>query len=79
MHTLTVELPMSVRPDRARLLLAVRLFEEGEVSLGYAAEMAGTSLATFAERLAQRGIPVIDYPADDLDGELDTLSRLGGA
>ena len=47
MSILTVDLPLSVRPDHAQLLLAVRLLEEGDVSLGYAAEMSGHSLATF--------------------------------
>lgn len=79
MSTLTVDLPVTVSPDRARLLLAVRLYQEGEVSLGYAAEMAGYSLATFVELLGKRGIAVIDYPAADLDGEMDAFDRLDAA
>ena len=75
MSTLTVELPLSLDPERARLLLAVRLFEEGDVSLGYAAEMAGYSVRTFVELLGKRGIPVVDYPASDLDDELAAFDR----
>ena len=77
MSTLSVELPLGLDPERARLLLAVRLFEEGEVSLGYAAEMAGYSLGTFVELLAKRGIAVVDYPEGELDDELDAFDRLG--
>ncbi len=77
MSTLTVDLPLSLDPERARLLLAIRLFEEGEVSLGYAAEMAEYSLRTFIELLGKRGIPVADYPESDLDGELAAFDRLG--
>ena len=76
MSTLTVELPPDLSPERARLLLAVQLYEDGEVSLGYAAEMAGCSVGAFAERLGQRGVPVVDYPADDLDAEEGLLDRL---
>ena len=76
MSTLTVELPLNLSPERARLLLAIRLFEEGDVSLGYAAEMAGYSLGTFAELLSARGVAAIDYPADDLDAEMAALSRI---
>ncbi len=76
MSTLTVDLPLSLSPERARLLLAIRLFEEGDVSLGYAAEMAGYSVRTFMEFLNKRGIPVADYPASELDQELDAFDQL---
>ena len=76
MSTLTVDLPLGLQPEHARLLLAIQLFEEGEVSLGYAAEMAGYSLRTFTELLGKRGISLVDYPPGDLDGELATLDRL---
>ena len=76
MSTLTLDLPLGLDPDRARLLLAVRAFEEGDVSLGYAAEMAGYSLRTFVELLGKRGIPVVDYPASELDDELAAFDRL---
>jgi predicted HTH domain antitoxin len=76
MNTLTVDLPLSLDPERARLLLAIRLFEEGDVSLGYAAEMAGYSVRTFIELLGKRGIPVVDYPESDLDEELAAFDRL---
>ena len=78
MSTLTVELPPDLSPERARLLLAVQLFREDEVSLGYAAEMAGCSVGTFAEALSRYRVAVIDYSADDLDAESDALSRLSG-
>ena len=76
MSTLTVDLPLTLAPERARLLLAIRLFEEDEVSLGYAAEMAGYSVRTFIELLGKRGITVVDYPNEDLDGELEAFERL---
>ncbi len=73
-NTLTIELPFDLDPEEARLLLSMKLFEEGKVSLGYAAEMAGYSKRTFIELLAKRGIPafVYDDPAD-LERELEIL------
>lgn len=79
MSTLTVDLPLSLSPERARLLLAIRLFEEGDVSMGYAAEMAGYSARTFMELLGKRGILVADYPASELDDELAAFDRLNTA
>ena len=76
--TLTVELPPDLSPERARLLLAVQLFREDEVSLGYAAEMAGCSVGTFAETLSRHRVPVIDHPVEDLDAESGALNRLSG-
>lgn len=76
MSTLTVDLPLHLAPERARLLLAIRLFEESEVSLGYAAEMAGYSVGAFIELLGKRRIPIADYPESDLDHELAAFDRL---
>ena len=76
MSTLTLDLPLGLDPDRARLLLAVRAFEEGDVSLGYAAEMAGYSVRTFMELLGKRGVPLADYPAGELDDEAAAFDRL---
>lgn len=76
-NTLTVELPFGVDPEEARLLLSIKLFEEGKVSLGYAAEMAGYTKRTFIELLGKRGIPVINYSPEDLEREVELLRALG--
>ena len=78
-NTLTIELPFGVEPDEAALLLSVQLFAEGKVSLGTAARMAGYSKRTFMELLGRRGVPVFNYDADELDGDLATLLTLGAA
>ena len=75
-NTLTVELPFDLDPEEARLLLSIKLFEEGKVSLGYAAEMAGYTKRTFIELLGKRGIPVINYPPEDLEREVELLKTL---
>ncbi len=70
MNELKVELPPNISTDEARLLLTVKLFETGKVSLGQAAKLAGYSKRTFIELLGKMGIPVINYPASDLEREI---------
>ena len=79
-NTLTIALPADVDADEARLLLAIKLYEEERASLGKAAELAGYSKRTFTEILGRRGVAVVDYPPEDLDGELALdLGRPGPA
>lgn len=51
MSQLTIELPLYISTDEARLLLAVKLFETGKLSLVKAASLAGYSKPTFIELL----------------------------
>lgn len=69
MNTLTVELPHDIDPEEARLLLSIKLFEDGHISLGKAAEMAGYTKRTYMELLGKRGIPVFNYTPEDLADE----------
>jgi predicted HTH domain antitoxin len=71
MNELKIELPPSVSTDEARLLLTVKLFETGKLSLGQAAKLAGYSKRTFIELLGKMGVPVLNYPAEDLEREID--------
>jgi predicted HTH domain antitoxin len=48
---LRVTLPFSLSEDEAKLLLAVKLYEVGKVSLGQAAKLAGFSKRAFMEML----------------------------
>jgi predicted HTH domain antitoxin len=64
---LTLELPPHVDEARARLILAIGLFQEEEVSVGKAAEIAGLSYRAFLDALRERGIPAYIYD-DDEDG-----------
>ena len=53
--------------------LATRLFDEGVVSVGQAAKLAGLSTEEFVERLAAAGVVVASYPASELEGEMRAL------
>jgi prevent-host-death family protein len=59
--------------DRA---MAISLFEAGQVSLGQGARLAGLSLEEFIELLGKLAIPVVNYPPEDLEKELEVASRL---
>ena len=68
---IVVTLPeMNIKEDEVKLLLAIKLLEEGIVSLGKAAEIAGYSEKAFVEILVHKGIPPIKYSKLDLEKEL---------
>jgi len=71
MSELKVELPPEVPVEEARLLLTIKLFETGRLSLGQASRMAGYSKKAFMELLGKAGVPVFDYPGAELQEELD--------
>ncbi len=49
--TLEIELPSSTTSDEAKLLLTVKLYEVGKITLGQAAKIAGYSKRAFLEVL----------------------------
>ena len=63
---LRVTLPFSLSEDEAKLLLAVKLYEVGKVSLGQAAKLAGFSKRAFMEVLGQYHVPISDCSPDEL-------------
>ena len=77
MKTLTVKIPSTVELDESELLLmlASKLYEKGKLSLGQAAELAGFSKRAFAEILGRYGVSVFNYPADDLDRDLENAKN----
>jgi predicted HTH domain antitoxin len=50
-----------------KILLAIKLFEEGLISLGKASEVAGYSERAFSEILVHKGISPIRYENIDLE------------
>ena len=71
MSEMTVALPDSISEAEAKVCLAAKLFEVGRLSCGQAAELAGYSKRTFIELLGKQGMPVLDYPAEELTDDLD--------
>lgn len=69
LNELKVALPQEVPVEEARLLLMIKLFETGRLSLGQAARLARYSKRAFMEMLGKFGVAVFDYPAEELEEE----------
>lgn len=52
------------------MLVASRLYEQGRLSLGQAAELANLSKRAFAELLGKYNVSIFNYPADDISREV---------
>lgn len=74
-HPLFVAVPLTEQMLRqgVGVGLACKLFAEHVLSLGKAARMANMSQEAFIEQLGAIGVPVVDYPGDDLEQELQAL------
>lgn len=68
MKTLTLNLPDSLDLNNKDLtiLIASMLFEQGKLSLGQAAEMAGLTKRTFAELLAKYNVSIFNFPPSEI-------------
>ncbi|WP_114782509.1 UPF0175 family protein [Botryobacter ruber] len=77
MRKLTIQIPGTVDlgDKEARMALASKLYELGKLTLGQGAEMAGYSKETFMELLADYGVSLFNYPADELDEDFRNASR----
>jgi predicted HTH domain antitoxin len=71
MNALQIQLPPEIPIEEARLLLMVKLFETGKLSLGQAADLSGYSKPTFIELLSKLGVAVIDYSPEELEREMN--------
>ena len=52
------------------MLLATKLYEQGKLSLGQAAELAGYSKRAFMELLANYNVSVFNYDAQELENDI---------
>ena len=68
MVSISINVPEMSNLSAAQLsmVLASRLYEQGSLSLGQAAEMANISKRAFAELLGAYGVSLFNYPAADL-------------
>jgi len=68
MKTVTFNLPDSFDLDEKEIamLLATKLYEQGKLSLGEAADLVGLSKRTFAELLGKYNVSIFNYTSSDL-------------
>ena len=67
--------PRQVVEDELRVVLAMKLFELGQFSLGKAAELAGMGKVRFMDELGRLRIPVIDL--DDVETQEEMRAARG--
>ncbi|RTQ50202.1 UPF0175 family protein [Hymenobacter gummosus] len=77
MKTLTINIPdsLDLSAREAAMLLATRLYEQGKLTLGQAAELAGYSKRTFMELLADYGVAVFDLTEEELLSDVQNAAR----
>lgn len=73
MKTLTLNIPDSLDLTNRDLIMLVAssLYEQGKLSLGQAAELAGLTKRTFAEVLNQYNVSIFNFPATDLSSDVE--------
>lgn len=69
---MTINLPDTLEMDDRELLMivATRLYEQGKLSLGQAAAVAGLTKRTFAELLGSYNVSIFNFPASDLSKDV---------
>jgi prevent-host-death family protein len=74
-HPLFVAVPLDdgLLRHGVHVALAIKLFQDGTVSLGRAAKLAGLDQESFIDRLSSLGIPAVDYAPEDVDRELKAI------
>ena len=68
--------PHAQTPDHWALeLILCQLYQEGQITTGYAASLLGVSRMAFMDILFRRNIPYFDLTADELDSDLENALR----
>ena len=72
MKTLTVNMPDNLDVDNKAIamLVSTQLYQQGKLSLGQAAEVAGLTKRTFAELLGSYNVSIFNFPASDLSRDV---------
>ena len=66
---LTVNLPLTLLQEEAKLLFAIKLYEVGKVTLRRAAKLAGCSKRAFMKVFGRDQVPAFNYSAEELREE----------
>lgn len=72
MKTLTLNIPESVdlNEKEVKTLLAAKLYENGSLSLGHAADLAGYSKRTFMELLSNYEVSIFKLSDEELETDI---------
>jgi len=72
MRTIQLHIPDSVdkNDNELAMLIASKLYEDGTLSSGQAADLAGVSKRTFIEMLGKYGVSVFSSSLEDLESDI---------
>jgi predicted HTH domain antitoxin len=62
---------LDITPSELALTLAARLYEQGRLSAGQAAQVAGLSKRGFIELLGHQEVALFNFPAEDLSSDVE--------
>jgi predicted HTH domain antitoxin len=62
-------------PEQVRVALAIHLLQEGVISVGKAASIAGEPRAAFELLLTEMGIPALRYDVEDYQKDREAFER----
>jgi len=77
MKQLTIQIPdqIELSDNEALLMLATKLYEQGRLTLGQAATVAGYSKRAFIEILGQYSVSLFNYSPDELEHDLANAKK----
>ena len=72
MSEITVQLPDSLNMNdfELKMIIASKLFEDGKLSSGQAAEMVGISKRSFVELIGKYNVSLFGYDYEELEEDL---------
>ena len=72
MKTISLNIPDSLDIDdqEVTILVAIRLYEQGKLSLGQAAQLVGITKRAFIELLGSYNISIFNFPVSDLQKDV---------
>jgi predicted HTH domain antitoxin len=78
MKTMMLNIPDTLDMDNGQLamLVASQFYEQGKLSLGQAAEVAGLTKRTFAELLGNYNVSIFNFPASDLSKNVNNNEKI---
>lgn len=73
MSVFTVQLPdsLEINDFDLRMMIAAKLFEDGKLSSGQAAEIVGISKRSFVELLGKYNVSLFGYDYDELEEDIE--------
>ncbi|MGM0411159.1 MAG: UPF0175 family protein [Bacillota bacterium] len=73
MKTISLKVPdfFDLNERETKMLIASKLYEQGKLSLGEGAEVAGVSKRTFIELLGNYNVSVFNYTVNELKDDIE--------